>query len=86
MCTDSPKPSQTRKVINPFLPDMDAAEAGYVTDTVRFVERTAGEKEKERPQLKLQYLREDVEEVVNLWAGLDRSMGYPASNVSNLRG
>lgn len=81
---DSQEPPQARKVFNPFLPEMSAAEAGYVTDTVQFVERTAGEKEKEKPQLKLQYLREDVEEVVNLWAGLDRSMGYPASNVSNL--
>lgn len=80
---DSQNVSQSRKVVNPFLLDMNAAEAGYVTDTVRFVERTAGEKESENPQLKLQDLREDIEEVVNSWAGLDRRMGYPASNVSN---
>lgn len=43
----------SRKVVNPFLLDMNVVEAGYVMNTVRVVERIAGEKETENLQSKL---------------------------------
>lgn len=68
---------------NPFLPDMSAPEAQYVTEVVHFLEGIAGDQETKLPHLKLLDLKEDVEEAVSLWAGVERSMGSPAPNVSS---
>lgn len=71
---------------NPFKPAVDRPEEKYVTEVVHFLERVAGEREKALPHLKLTDLREDVEDLVNVWAGIDRSMGYPLPNVRTCHG
>lgn len=67
---------------NPFKPAVDRAEEKYVTDMVRFLDGTATAQEKKLPELHLEELRDDVEQMAGAWAGIDRSMGYPQPNVS----
>lgn len=74
---DNPPPQP-----NPFALDPDSGEEAYVTDAIKFLETAAAKREKEQPHLNLQELKEDVEDMVNAWAGLERRMGYPAPNVS----
>lgn len=74
--------SRVLRAPNPFLPGPEADEAPYVNQTIRYVEGVANQHEKDRPDLDLQYPREEVEDMLALWGGVDRAMGYPASNVS----
>lgn len=67
---------------NPFYPDPLVDEAPYVTQVVRFLNKLATDKDEARPDLHLQELREDFEDIVSQWAGVDRRMGYPAALVS----
>lgn len=67
---------------NPFLPALDDPEAQYVTDVVRFLEGVPNEYKGKLPQMKMRELKEDLEDVVNFWAGVERIMGYPEPNVS----
>lgn len=79
----TPDPAPRTIYPNPFRLPLNHPEAAYVTTTVRFVERVATEKEKELPKLKLEDMRDDVEDMVNAWAGFDRAMGYPGPKVSH---
>lgn len=67
---------------NLFLPALNEPEAQYVTDAVRFLEGVPNEYKDRLPQMKMRELKEDLEDIVYFWAGVERIMGYPEPNVS----